>query len=65
MVPDARVAGQGASRGALLITDQCRLRRAASNGGASAESRAKNSLGHPYGECHEASSDILALPSVR
>src|SRR6516164_8815128 len=40
-VPDARVAGQGASRGALLITDQCRLPRAASNGGASAESHAK------------------------
>ena len=64
MVPDARVAGNGASRGALLITDQCRLPCAASNGGAAAEHR-QNSLGHPYGECHEASSDILALPSVR
>jgi len=37
MVPDARVAGHGASRGALLITDQCRLRCLASNRGQSAE----------------------------
>src|SRR5262249_4391679 len=41
LVPDARVAGQGASRGALLIPDQWRLRCAASNGGPCAEAHAR------------------------
>src|SRR5262249_26588038 len=61
LVPDARVAGQGASRGALLITDQCRLRCAASNGGPSATSH-QNSPRHPGGECRQAASDILPAP---
>lgn len=61
MVPDARVAGHGASRGALLITDQCRLRCPASNRGQSAEVA-------PWtcrGGCHHAASDILAFPFVQ
>ena len=63
MVPDARVAGHGASRGALLITDQCRLRCPASNRGQSAEQ-----IEAPWtcrGECHHAGSDILAFPFVQ
>ena len=63
MVPDARVAGHGASRGALLITDQCRLRCTASNRGQSAE--ADQAPLTCRGERHHAGSDILACPFVR
>ena len=63
MVPDARVAGHGASRGALLITDQCRLRCLASNRGQSAEAD-PSSLDMPR-ERHHAGSDILAFPFVQ
>jgi len=62
MVPDARVAGHGASRGALLITDQCRLWCPASNRAQSAEAD-PSSLDMPRGV--PPGSDILAFPFVQ